>query len=74
MARRSNGSVRTGWKILTRATEAFASNGFEGGRVGPIAQRSGLSKNMLYYYFHSEEKYFSRRSRAHVRDAPPSAA
>lgn len=32
--------------------------GFGGGRVDRIAERCGLSKNMLYYYFHSKEKLF----------------
>ena len=58
MARRSNDPARTREKILLRATEEFARTGFEGGRVDRIAQRSGLSKNMLYYYFHSKEKLF----------------
>lgn len=58
MARRSNDPARTREKILTRATEEFARMGFEGGRVDRIAERSGLSKNMLYYYFHSKEKLF----------------
>ena len=58
MARRSNDPARTREKILSRATEEFARVGFEGGRVDRIAQRCGLSKNMLYYYFHSKEKLF----------------
>ena len=58
MARRSNDPAKTREKILSRATEEFARMGFEGGRVDRIAQRSGLSKNMLYYYFHSKEKLF----------------
>lgn len=58
MARRSNDPARTRQKILTRATEEFARMGFEGGRVDRIAERCGLSKNMLYYYFQSKEKLF----------------
>ncbi len=58
MARRSNDPGRTREKILTRATEEFAARGFDGGRVDQIARRCGLSKNMLYYYFHSKEKLF----------------
>lgn len=58
MARRSNDPARSREKILTRATEEFARLGFEGGRVDRIAQRCGLSKNMLYYYFGSKEKLF----------------
>jgi TetR/AcrR family transcriptional regulator len=58
MARRSNDPARTREKILLRATEEFAARGFDGGRVDQIARRCGLSKNMLYYYFHSKEKLF----------------
>jgi TetR/AcrR family transcriptional regulator len=58
LARRSNDPARTREKILARATDEFARLGFAGGRVDRIAQRCGLSKNMLYYYFHSKEKLF----------------
>ncbi|HEY2248359.1 MAG TPA: TetR family transcriptional regulator [Bradyrhizobium sp.] len=58
LARRSNDPARTREKILTKASEEFARLGFEGARVDRIAERCGLSKNMLYYYFHSKEKLF----------------
>ncbi len=58
MARRSHDPGRTREKILMRATEEFAARGFDGGRVDHIARRCALSKNMLYYYFHSKEMLF----------------
>lgn len=58
MARRSNDPARTRAKILAKASEEFARLGFEGARVDRIAERCALSKNMLYYYFHSKEKLF----------------
>lgn len=58
MARRHNDAARTREQLLAKATEEFARLGFEGGRVDRIALRCRLSKNMLYYYFHSKEKLF----------------
>lgn len=45
-------------RILAAATAEFATVGIDGGRVDRIAKRSGLSKNMLYYYFKSKENLF----------------
>ena len=58
MARRSNDPSRVREKILKQATEEFARIGFEGARVDRIAERSRVSKNMLYYYFKSKEGLF----------------
>lgn len=58
MARRSADPVRTREKILKYGTEEFARLGFGGARVDRIAERCGLSKNMLYYYFRSKEGLF----------------
>jgi len=58
VARRHNDPARTREQILAKATDEFARLGFEGGRVDRIAARCNLSKNMLYYYFHSKEKLF----------------
>lgn len=58
MARRSSDSSRVRDKILKQATEEFARIGFEGARVDRIAERCGVSKNMLYYYFKSKEGLF----------------
>lgn len=58
MAPRSSDPARVRNKILNRATEEFARIGFDGARVDQIAQRCGVSKNMLYYYFKSKEGLF----------------
>jgi TetR/AcrR family transcriptional regulator len=58
MARRSSDPTRLREKILKHATEEFARIGFEGARVDRIADRSRVSKNMLYYYFQSKQKLF----------------
>jgi TetR/AcrR family transcriptional regulator len=58
LARRSNDSARVREKILKLAINEFGRIGFEGARVNRIAERSGVSKNMLYYYFESKEGLF----------------
>ncbi len=42
---------RTRAVILAAATEEFATHGLDGARVDEIAQRSGVNKRMIYYYF-----------------------
>jgi TetR/AcrR family transcriptional regulator len=58
LARRSSDPARVREKILKLAMEEFGRIGFEGARVDRIAERSGVSKNMLYYYFKSKEGLF----------------
>lgn len=58
MARRSTDPALTRERILKYGTEEFARLGFGGARVDRIAERCGLSKNMLYYYFKSKEGLF----------------
>lgn len=58
MAQRSGDPTRVREKILKQAIEEFSRIGFEGARVDRIAQRSRVSKNMLYYYFKSKEGLF----------------
>ena len=44
--------------ILTAATEEFAAFGLGGARVDRIAERAGINKRMLYYYFGQKEDLF----------------
>lgn len=44
--------------ILTAATEEFAGHGLGGARVDRIAERAGINKRMLYYYFGQKEDLF----------------
>jgi AcrR family transcriptional regulator len=46
---------RTRAAILQAATEEFTSKGLNGARVDHIAQRSGVNKRMIYYYFGDKE-------------------
>jgi len=45
-------------KILEVAMKEFASFGFEGARVDRIAQRAGLNKAMIFYYFSSKQNLY----------------
>ncbi len=44
--------------ILAAATEEFAAHGLGGARVDRIADRAGINKRMLYYYFGQKEDLF----------------
>jgi AcrR family transcriptional regulator len=45
-------------KILTAAKEEFAKFGFSGARVNRIAEKAGINKAMLFYYFSSKENLY----------------
>ncbi|HSV30617.1 MAG TPA: helix-turn-helix domain-containing protein [Atribacteraceae bacterium] len=45
-------------RILEAAEKCFAEKGFEGSRVEEIAQKAGVNKALLYYYFKSKEELF----------------
>lgn len=44
--------------ILRAATDEFAQHGLAGARVDRIADRAGVNKRMLYYYFGQKEGLF----------------
>jgi AcrR family transcriptional regulator len=63
---------RTRRRILDAATEEFARYGLGGARVDRIAQRAGVNKRMLYYYFGDKEGLFLAALEgryAHIRSA-----
>ena len=45
-------------KILAAATEEFAEFGISGARVNRIAEKAGINKAMLFYYFSSKENLY----------------
>ncbi|KQQ03620.1 MULTISPECIES: TetR family transcriptional regulator [unclassified Rathayibacter] len=53
-------------RILAAATEEFARHGIAGARVDRVAQRSGMSKPMIYTYFSSKEGLFDAVFETHV--------
>jgi AcrR family transcriptional regulator len=72
--------------ILAAARDEFAEHGLGGARVERIAERSGLNKRLIYYYFADKDALFSavledtyRRIREseqclHLTDLPPPEA
>jgi AcrR family transcriptional regulator len=61
-----NQAENTRRRILAAATEEFARHGIAGARVDRIAERSGMSKPMLYSYFGAKERLFDAVFDAHV--------
>ncbi|WP_127519778.1 TetR/AcrR family transcriptional regulator [Mesorhizobium sp. Z1-4] len=49
---------RTEGVILRAARREFAKAGYEGARVDKIAERSKMSKGLIYHYFGSKDKLF----------------
>jgi AcrR family transcriptional regulator len=54
----SRDANRTQASILAAATQEFAHHGLGGARVDRIAERAGLNKRLIYYYFEDKEKLF----------------
>jgi AcrR family transcriptional regulator len=45
-------------KILEAAKQVFIENGSDGTRMQEIADRAGINKSLLHYYYRSKEKLF----------------
>ena len=43
-------------KILEAAKQEFIEKGFDGARMQKIAERAGINKALLHYYFRSKDK------------------
>lgn len=50
--------LQTEEKIFRAATEIFEEKGMSGARMQDIADRAGINKALLHYYFRSKEKLF----------------
>jgi AcrR family transcriptional regulator len=46
-------------KIFEAAKAVFAERGMDGARMQEIADRAGINKSLLHYYFRTKEKLFS---------------
>ena len=55
---RSRDADRTRQEILRAAMAEFAGHGFGGARMGAIAERCGVDKKLIYYYFASKDELF----------------
>ena len=47
-------------KILDAAKQIFMENGLDGARMQDIADKAGINKALLHYYFRSKDKLFDR--------------
>ena len=45
-------------KILNAATDVFLEKGHDGARMQEIADKAGINKALLHYYFRSKQKLF----------------
>jgi AcrR family transcriptional regulator len=57
---------QTRTRILQAATSEFAAHGIAGSRMDRIAERSGMSKPMIYAYFGGKDALFDAVFAAHV--------
>jgi AcrR family transcriptional regulator len=63
---------RSRQKILLAASLEFAEFGLSGARVDRIAEKSGLNKRLIYYYFESKDVLFTavlENAYSEIRDA-----
>lgn len=72
--------------ILAAARDEFAEFGLGGARVDRIAERAGLNKRLIYYYFEDKEKLFQavleqayrdireQEARLHLTELEPATA
>jgi TetR/AcrR family transcriptional regulator len=58
---------RTKARILEAATSEFAAHGYAGARVGEIAARAGVNKQLISYYFGGKEGLYRAISEQWLR-------
>lgn len=69
---RTRDAERTQETILAAATAEFADSGLGGARVDKIAERAGVNKRLIYYYFENKEALFLsvlEKTYADIREA-----
>ena len=55
---RQRDADRSQGAIFSAARDVFAEHGLGGARMDRIAERAGLNKRLIYYYFEDKEKLF----------------
>ena len=58
MVKIKEADIQTEEKIFNAATAIFEEKGFAAARMQEIADRAGINKALLHYYFHSKEQLF----------------
>lgn len=59
--------IGTEQKILLAATEVFQEKGLYGARMQEIADKAGINKALLHYYYRSKQKLFEMVFKAAVK-------
>jgi TetR/AcrR family transcriptional regulator len=67
-AERVRDAERTKRKLLEAAMTEFAANGYDGARVGEIAARAGVNKQLISYYFGGKEGLYRAMQREWLDD------
>jgi AcrR family transcriptional regulator len=69
---RTRDAERTQQEILRAAMDEFAERGLGGARIDGIAERAGVNKRLIYYYFGGKDELFLavlEQTYADIRDA-----
>ena len=56
----SEAEQNTEQKILDAAKEVFQKKGMTGARMQEIADKAGINKALLHYYYRTKEKLFEK--------------
>ncbi len=67
-AERVRDAERTKRKLLEAAFTEFSENGYDGARVGEIAARAGVNKQLISYYFGGKEGLYRTLVREWLED------
>jgi TetR/AcrR family transcriptional regulator len=60
MEKENNEQSSTEVKIFDAAREVFQTKGLEGARMQEIADKAGINKSMLHYYYRTKDKLFEK--------------
>lgn len=73
MAKRENQQAAdsTEQKIFDAAHEVFTQKGMDGAKMQEIADRAGINKALLHYYYRTKEKLYESVARAIIGKAIP---
>lgn len=67
----SRESDSTEQRIFDAAHELFVQKGLDGAKMQEIADRAGINKALLHYYYRSKEKLYEQVARAVINRAIP---
>lgn len=66
---RTRNRERTRGSIVAAARAEFAARGYAGARMEQIAQRAGVTKELIYHYFRGKEQLFEEVRTSQLADA-----